>query len=82
MRCYEFLPKLPALPEHLKQAVIDNKEEFPAAPPEIPKLSGRPISEVLKNDPIIFQALRDEVKSVAMSKSIDEWNRRLRGTQV
>lgn len=28
------------------------------------------------------QALRDEVKSVAMSKSIEEWNRRLRGTQV
>lgn len=28
MRCYEFLPNLPALPPHLRQAVVENKEEF------------------------------------------------------
>jgi hypothetical protein len=51
----------PLIPEPIDPPKFDNKTEFPAAPPEIPKLNGIPINEVMKNDPVIFQALRDDV---------------------
>lgn len=38
------------------------KTEFPASPPELPKLEGRPINEILRNEPMIFQELSDEIK--------------------
>lgn len=51
----------PLRPEPVEPPKIDNKTEFPASPPELPKLNGIPINEVMKNDPVVFQALRDEV---------------------
>jgi len=52
---------LPPLPDPIDPPKIDDKTEFPGTPPDIPMIEGRPINEVMKNDPVIFQALRDEI---------------------
>ena len=56
---------------------LDDKTEFPATPPNIPELEGRPINEILKNDPVIFQAMHDDVirefQRPLHSNRGDEW---------
>jgi hypothetical protein len=43
------------------------KTKFPAEPPSMPKLNGRPLNEVLKNEPLVFPVLSEEIrKELAM----------------
>ncbi|MAN80670.1 MAG: hypothetical protein CMM77_02905 [Rhodospirillaceae bacterium] len=46
-------------PEEFRKA---QKTEFPAEPPEIPKLGGFPINELMRNEPLVFQAISDEFR--------------------
>ncbi len=38
------------------------KTEFPAEPAKMPKLNGRPLNEVLKNEPLIFPVISEEIR--------------------
>lgn len=56
------VPPPPVPPREPDKRKPSNKEEFPARPGEIPKLGGRPINEIIKNNPLIFEVLKEEFR--------------------
>lgn len=60
-------PPLPPLPGYEPPDKGDRKPkktEFPIASSEIPIIKGRPVNEVMRQDPYVFQEISDEFKQV------------------
>ncbi|MBL4690341.1 MAG: hypothetical protein JKY68_02615 [Rhodospirillales bacterium] len=61
------------------------KTESPAEPPKLPTLKGRPINEVMRNDPLIFQEISEELRkefnrpleSHPGNQVTQDWNKRV-----
>jgi peptidoglycan hydrolase-like protein with peptidoglycan-binding domain len=55
-------PPPPTPPSEPSGEEPDGKEEFPAEAPEIPIFRGRPINEVLRDEPLIFEIVSEDLR--------------------